>query len=102
MTTGSIGALPTSGMTNNTYKITISRFAPGSPTPDATHTITTTTMQLQNNGALAADYAVRQLTPSAGPAASTLRVAKTTASVGSKTNVAPTAGNAHATGGQRH
>jgi hypothetical protein len=102
VTTGSMGTLPTTGTTNYTYKVTISRFAPGSKTPDATHTITTTTMQLQNNGALAADYAVRQLTPSAGQTASTPRVAKTTASVGSKTNIAPTGGSAHATGGQRH
>ena len=40
---GSLGALPTPSTTNITYKVAISRFAPGSPTPDATRTITTTT-----------------------------------------------------------
>jgi hypothetical protein len=59
-------------------------------------------MQLQNNGALGADYAVRQLTPKASPAASTLRAGKTTASVGSKASLSPTAGSPHATGSHRH
>jgi hypothetical protein len=99
--TGSIGTVPTPGTTNFTHKVTISRFTAGSATSDATHMFTTTTVVLQNLGALVATHGVSQLTASPGQATSTLRAGKTTASLGSNAKVTPTAGSAHATGGHR-